>query len=362
MRNSNWAVALLAALLVWHGCREADEGLAPPARPAMELNLHNHLGEQRLGERQYAPAISAFEEALARAEDSVRAYTGISRAYLALGEAGLAEELLQQAARLDTSRAEVWYVFAELHLDQYLKTHQGPFLEEAVRQARRAVQLAPGEKAYFYGLGNLHTHRGDLDSAEAAYRQALALDPGLKPAYARLGSLYKYQGRLAEAERMYQRQLELDPEDVQALCEFAILCRSDGRSAEARALLEKAVRLDTSSAAAWLNLGQLYLAEGRVQEGERALARFQALGSEDTANLLAEAEARPQDAKAQVRLARAYVRDRNYAGAEQFYRRALQLDSGLSEARAGLEELHRLQGEEKQALEQVRVKKLRGKR
>ena len=347
----------LLAFLGW-GCGGVGE--APPPRPAADLNLHNRLGEQRLGERRYAPAIAAFEEALARAEDSVRACTGISRACLALGEAGLAEELLQQAVRLDSNRAAVWYAFAEFYLDQYLKTHQGPLLEEALRQARRAAQMAPGEKAYHFGLGNLHTHRGDLDSAEAAYRQALALDPGLKPAYERLGSLYKYQGRLAEAEQVYQRQLELDPEDVKALSEFAILCRSAGRSAEARALLEKAVRLDTASAAAWLNLGQLYLAEGRVQEGERVLARFQALGSEDTAELLAGAEAHPRDAGAQLRLARAYARDDNHAGAEEFYRRALQLDPGLGAAAAGLEELRRLREEEEQARKQV--EKLRNKR
>lgn len=329
-------------LALGHGCRGAGQGPVPAA----DLSLHNHLGEQRLAERRYAPAIAAFQEALARGEDSVRAYTGLSRAYLGMGADTLAEGVLRQAVRLDTGRAEVCYARAEFHLDQYLKNHQGPLLEEAVRQARQAVQRAPGQKVYFYGLGNLYTHRGDLDSAEAAYGQALALDPGLKAAYERLGSLYKYQGRLAEAEEAYQRQLELDPEDAQALCELAILYRGDGRLAEARGLLEKAARLDTTSAAAWLNLGQLYLAEGRIQEGERALARFQALGRDDIADLLAQAEARPQDAQAHLRLAEAYVRDRNYSRAEQAYRRALQLEGGLSAAREGLERLSLLQREQ----------------
>lgn len=331
--------AILGVLLLWSGCRNPP----PASPPAKGLDLHNHLGEQRLAEQRYALAREAFEEGLARAEDSVRAYTGLTRAYLGMGEDSLAGEMLRQASRLDTGRAEVCYAGAEFYLNQYLKNHQGPLLGEALRQARQAVQISPGEKVYHYGLGNLYTHRGDLDSAEAAYRQALALDPGLKVACERLASLYKYQGRLAEAEHLYRRQLELDPEDPEALCELAILCRGDGRLAEARGLLEKAVHLDTTSAAAYLNLGQLYLAEGRIQEGEQALAHFQALGRGDTADLLAEAEARPRDPQAQLRLAEAYLRDRHYDRAEKAYHRALQLDAGLSAARTGLEKLKSLQ-------------------
>jgi tetratricopeptide (TPR) repeat protein len=327
--------AILGALLL--GCGGSNQ--APPA-PGLEL--HNRLGEQRLGEQRYALAREAFEQGLARAEDSVRAYTGLARAYLGMGEESLAGEMLRQASRLDTGRAEVCYAGAEFYLSQYLKTHQGPLLEEALRQARQAAQLAPGEKVYLYGLGNLYTHRGNLDSAEAAYGRALALDPGLKAAGQRLASLYKYQGRLAEAEALYRRQLEGDPEDLEALCRLALLCRGEDRLAEARGLLEKAVRLDTASALAWLNLGQLYLAEGRIREGEEALARFQALGRGDAAGLLAQAEAHPRDSQAWLRLAEVYMRDGHYTGAEEAYGRALVLDPGLEGARAGLEKLKAL--------------------
>lgn len=343
-KSRPYSAAILGALLLWLGCRGSGEAPPrPPSPPAKGLDLHGQLGEQRLAEQRYALAREAFEEGLARAEDSVRAYTGLTRAYLGMGADSLAGAMLRRASRLDTGRAEVRYASAEYHLSQYLKSHQGPLLEEALRQARQAAQLSPGEKVYHYGLGNLYTHRGDLDSAEAAYRRALALDPGLRAAGERLASLYKYQGRLAEAEQLYRRQLELEPEDLEALCELAILCRGDGRLGEARGLLEKAVRLDTTSAVAYLNLGQLYLAEGRVQEGERALAHFQALGRDDTADLLVEAEARPRDPQAQLRLAEAYMRDRHYESAEEAYHRALQLDAGLSAARTGLEKLKLLQ-------------------
>lgn len=339
-RRRRWRhpAAPLAVVLLWCGCRGSGE--APPPSPGLEL--HNRLGEQRLGEQRYALAREAFEKGLARSEDSVRAYTGLTRAYLGMGEESLAGKMLRQASRLDTGRAEVCYAGAEYCLSQYLKTHQGPLLEEALRQARRAAQISPGEKVYHYGLGNLYTHWGDLDSAEAAYCRALAVDPGLKAAGQRLASLYKYQGRPAEAEALYRRQLEGDPEDLEALCQLAILCRGEGRLDEARALLEQAVRLDTTSALAWLNLGQLYLAEGRIQEGEEALARFQALGKGDAAGLLSQAEAQPRDPRAWLRLAEVYGRDGHYTGAEEAYARALVLDPGLEAARAGLEKLKAL--------------------
>ena len=149
------------------------------------LNLQNRLGETHLGNRRHERALQAFQAALEGGEDSVRAYSGLSRSHLGMGDRLQAGEALQRAASLDTSRAEVPFARAELLLDQYLETHRGPLLDAAVAEAQRAVRLDPGSEAYFYTLGNLYTHRGDLDSAEVAYRRSLSLDPALAPAYER---------------------------------------------------------------------------------------------------------------------------------------------------------------------------------
>lgn len=344
---------MLSALLLWEGC--GQEGDAPPpgaarSEPPGGLNLYNRLGEQHLNSGKYSLALKAFQEALEGAEDSARAYTGMGRTYLAQEEFTLAEDALSQAASLDTTRGEVSYAFAELFLKRYLKTYQVPLLQRALVAARQATRRAPDQKAYFYLLGNLYDHSGKADSAEAAYLQALALDPGLAAAYEQLGSLYRFQGRFAEAEKLYQKQLEQQPENAQAFCELALLYRADGRLSEARELLEKAVRLDTGLAAAHLNLGQLYLAEGQTEAGKKALERFQEFNENDTADLLTAAEARPWDAKAQLKLADAYVEDRTFPDeAERLYLKALQLDSNLIAAYTGLGRLYLLQQRLKEA-------------
>ena len=327
------------------GC-SSDE-TAPPQRPESSsqssLNLRNHLGEQHFVARKYEAARRAFQEALAGSEDSVRAYVGLTHTYLALDEVTLAAEALDQVKGRDTTRAEVAYARAELNLEHYLKTHRGDLLEQALAAARRATRLAPDQHAYFFGLGNLYTHRGDLDSAETAYGRALTLNPGLALAHERLGSLYKYQGRFAEAQKAYQRQLELQPENARARSELAILYRAEGRRAAARVLLEEAVRLDTSLVSAYLNLGQLYLAEGRTEAGKKALERFRELSRDSLAILLAQAEASPRDAEAQFLLARAYVENSDYPRAEQLYLRTIRLDSNLVAARTALGRLYLLQ-------------------
>jgi tetratricopeptide (TPR) repeat protein len=339
-------VLILSTLFLWDGCTESGDvslSRVPQSGALDGLNLQNRLGEQHLRSREYDLALKAFQEALAGTEDSVRAYSGLSRTYLARRNSTLAEVALRQATSVDSTRAEVFYTRAGLYLDRHLKTPQGPLLEQALAAARQAARLAPDQKDYFYVLGNLYTHRGDLDSAEVAYQQALVLDAHLAAAYERLGNLYKYQGRSAEAEKAYQKQLELQPENAQALCELAALYRADGRLAAARESLEKAVRLDTGLVGAYLNLGQLYLAEGRTEAGKKALKRFQELNENDTAILLAEAEARPRDIETQLRLVRAFTKDGGYLEAERLYLKIIQLDNSLMAAYTGLGSLYLLQ-------------------
>ena len=65
-----------SAIFIWSGCIETDR--PPPAGTLGDLNLHNRLAEQHLDAGRYRLALKVFQEALAGAEDSVRAYTGLS--------------------------------------------------------------------------------------------------------------------------------------------------------------------------------------------------------------------------------------------------------------------------------------------
>ena len=340
----------ICSILLWLGCTETAQDKASRVAGFGEaaLNLQNREGETDLAERRYERAVSAFEKALAGGrEDSVRAYAGLSRSHLGLGDRAQAAAFLQQAASLDSSRPNVAFARAELLLDQYLETRQGPVLDNALAAAQRAVHLDPGRKDYLYTLGNLYNHRGDLDAAEVAYRRSLSLDSELASSYERLGRLYKYQGRSPEAVEAYRKLLELRPADVEAMCELAALHRADGRPGEAIDLLERAARLDTNLAMAYLNLGQLYLASGRQSAAERALQRFRALTDpeDDTAVLLARAEANPRHANAFLRLADAFSRQGERARAEPHYLKAIQLDSSLAAAYTGLGKVYLQQQE-----------------
>ncbi len=341
--DSHKVLAIVCStIFIWSGCTETDR--PPPVGTLGELNLHNRLAEQHLDAGRYRLALEVFQKALAGAEDSVRAYTGLSRTYLALEEVALAETALDQATGLDTSRAEIFYARAELFLKHYLKTHQGPALARALEAARQAIARAPDRAVYHYGLGNLYNHGGQLAAAETAYRQALSRDPQLASVYERLGSLYRYQGRLAAAKVAYEKYLELQPQDARVLCELAVLYRLGGGEAVAIELLERAVQFDEELAAAHLNLGQLYLAAGHREAGEQALERFRALQGPDAADLLAAAEARPQDAQAQLALADMLAADDRGRTAERYYLEAIRLDSELEAAHTGLGRLYLRQG------------------
>ena len=160
-------ISILSALFFWSGCKESSSEFPaslPQPKTAGGLNSKNRLGERHLRSQRYQPALEAFREALEGAEDSVRAYVGLSHVHLELGDLARAEETLGLASALDTTRSEVFYARALFLLRKYSVTHRGPLLDQGLAAARQAISLAPDQQAYFYILGSLYSYRGDRHS------------------------------------------------------------------------------------------------------------------------------------------------------------------------------------------------------
>lgn len=63
-------------------------------------------------------------------------------------------------------------------------------------------------------LGNLRLRTGDLEQAEKDYRQALKLAPEFGAGYLNLADLYRYQGRETEAAELLKMGLSKQPQDA----------------------------------------------------------------------------------------------------------------------------------------------------
>ncbi len=188
-------------------------------------------------------------------------------------------------------------------------------LEEALAEAREAVQLAPGTPRHWNNLGVSLREAGRLPEAREALGEALRLDPSHVSSWAnlalvdqdlgdlegaegaalraaqlapddgagwfRLGVLRARLGRLAEAVDAYQEAVRHAPEHFGAWTNLAVLYQASGRTAEAGAAFEAATRAEPGNRLGWRNLGVFLANTGRIREAIPAFEEALRLGPDD---------------------------------------------------------------------------------
>ena len=204
----------------------------------------------------------------------------------------------------------------------------------AIRRYRRCVALMPAgspqRAAPWIGLGLCYGRLGDIERATRAFRRAERLDPKDEEAQTHLIHCYALLGKVRRAEKHAEKAVALDPSSPHIFRHLAVAYLLDGAYHKAlSAWGQVALRasdhpeLDLGRARCWTGLGRmrksrkLYL---RATSGPYAAEAWQGLGD------LEWRAGRLPDAKQQ-------------------YRRALDLDEDLADARRRLAECHLLLGE-----------------
>lgn len=172
-----------------------------------------------------------------------------------------------------------------------------------------AAQLSgqvPGRIEELTAAGREALHQGDAATAAAAFAEAARLAPADAEVFFQLGSAHEHLGEKESATAAFRRAVELDSSHVLAR----------------RAL----VRL---GAVGWsppeiLERAELLSLEGRLKEAVYLFQRY--------------LKGQPDSARAILGLARCRERLGETDAARELYRRALDLDPGLEEARSKLEE------------------------
>ncbi|MCO5063286.1 MAG: FecR domain-containing protein [Rhizobiaceae bacterium] len=162
-----------------------------------------------------------------------------------------------------------------LEARSYYKSGIQSDLKGALADIERAAALAPGSSSAWNAMGNIHSARGGMREAEAAFKRAIELEPMDPVSYANLAILYLDQDRVAEAKVLIDKALELDPA-------FEVALTARGRYHLQTGELEKGV--DDLLAASTVNpaysQGLLLLSAGYYESGQREPAE-QALENAD---------------------------------------------------------------------------------
>ena len=183
-----------------------------------------------LKEKQYGDAITAYDQALARAPDLAEAWLGRGHALSDIKQYGSAAAAYDRALSLAPDLAEAW--LGRGNIMNALGNH-----DKAFTAYDRALALKSDLAEAWLGRGNVFHGRRRFDDALAAYNEALALKSDLAEAWLGRGAVFFEAKRYEDAIAAHERALALNPNLTPAtgIRTFAKLLVCDWADLEAEA-------------------------------------------------------------------------------------------------------------------------------
>ena len=181
---------------------------------------------------------------------------------------------------------------------------------DAVKEIKRALELAPKSDDGYRRLANAYEELGQIQDAVVADQHAVELNPYYWYNHKRLGILYLDMGKTDEALKEFNRQIELNPADASGYLNKGVVLSQQGQWQDSLPAFQKAIELEPSFDA-YANLGTAYVNLGKYPN---AIAMYQRA-----------VQLNPTDIVAVGNLAEAYRQSGQKVKAQQMYGRAIAL-------------------------------------
>ncbi len=166
--------------------------------------IYLYLAQLYSSQRKFDEAIVQFNKILEVQPDNVSAYYLLGSIYLETGDRTKAKDAFKKVLALepdhDGALNSLGYIYAE----------DGVNLDDALKMARRAVDLDPSNGAYYDTLGWVLYKKGMNAQALMALQKAEAYiqDPVL---YDHMGDVYKAVKEFTLARKFWHRSLDMKP-------------------------------------------------------------------------------------------------------------------------------------------------------
>jgi len=247
----------------------------PPVNAAAEALFDKLIDEGNAArdERNYSKAEAAYKRAKGIKPRDPRAVFGLGSLYSDQQRWDDAEKAYRSALELGPDNAGANVALSYILSQPIVRPDLGERYEEAEQLARRATQLEPRNPLAFDQMGVSMELRG-LVSAETenAYKTAIRLDPAFAPPYAHLGRLLRRRGLIKESAEAYDNALRRAT-DVPTKILVADVLQSEQRYADSEPLLKSAVADDPRNPTALLLLGRALTTSGQFADAEKYLRR-----------------------------------------------------------------------------------------
>ena len=363
---------------------QAEGYLTAAVRAAPELRLARRLlVTTYLRSGQPAKALATLNEAMGKEGLDPSLYMVAGQTFLQNGDAKSAEEYFAKALRLDPNNARKQTALAMTHLaggetasaldelQTIAESDAGTSADLALisaelRRGDAAAALAaiarleakqPDKPLAADLRGRVQLARKDAAAARRSFEQALTIDPSYFSAASSLAALDMAEKKPDDARKRFENLLAANPKNSQALLALAELAAARGaNTAEVAGLIDKAIQANPTEAAPRLVLVELYLgardakqATAAAQNAVSALPNspelLDALGraqlqAGETNQAIATfgklAALRPLLPMPHLRLAAAYMTNKDAPAAEQSLRKALELKPGDAQIQRSL--------------------------
>ncbi len=229
----------------------------------------------------------------------------------------------------------------------YARTLKVPLTEADAARIDRAARPTRSLRAFeLFARGAVAVQRGNQEGNEAGVdllSRAIEADPSFVVAHYTLGIVHQTLGNRWKAAAQFRASTQLDaayPEPFKALGDLFLAAprRLFDQAVEA---YNKAIELRPFYAEAWVGLGDARAAKGEV---DGAIASYQKA-----------LVFNPVNPKVHMSLGKIYYSEKGlYYEAVTAYKRAIELDPQLVEARMGLGEVYEEKGLYKEAMEEYR--------
>lgn len=286
-------------------------------------HLYSELAAQPGGRSEFiGKAIDNYKLAMKADPESGYLANSLADLYLQTGQIRTAVSEFEEVVRRNPNDTNGRRILARFYTARIREGNQNRINQEmtkaALEQYRKVSELAPGDVDNWLMLGRMEKLAQNSSAAEKAFKQALALDKDNEDAMTGLAMVYSDLGDTAAASQMLKRVAERNPNlrtltslagNYEQMKEYKLAAETYGRALE---MNKENADLKRAYAQA------LFVAE----DMDKAQAVFEELAAED-----------PNDLLAALRLSQIYRQKRDFTKAQEFAKKARQLDPNNLEIR-----------------------------
>ncbi len=203
------------------------------------------------------------------------------------------------------------------------------FYDKAQEAYKFALDINPDSADIHNNLGAVYKDKKETELAIKEYKNAISLNPYMTSAYVNLGLIYQEKGMVDEAMRLYQKAgSPFNPKNPMLHNNLGDIYKEKGFYRRAISEYDKAIQINPQRFEFFYNKGLVLIKMGRLSEA-----------------LICFLKAREIDSSVALvynSIGACYLDKGDYLRAETEFKKALELDPNLPEAKSNLEKLENL--------------------